>query len=291
MRIMNYSKYNGETKEIGKWCEDNNCYLHITKNIFGCDEYRTVFGSHINSSRVKILRLPEGIHEISEGSFIGANWDDLETIMVPTSIMKIEQGSMRNSVRLIIPICTNKEVINSLIENHTNFFIEFDSSIDIDENIVKIEAIMSDIIKKIHITHKLSPKYRMSKKDMIVSIMSRCYQIQDMYDDNVISSIDVSNLTNRMIGYLTTAITLSNQYKEIERRMRKRHNTMMIRSYEIDIYRDIYRKYTAGIIKRNNMYYDEELIMTFGKGYDQMDKKIKELERIMMSIKYFDFNI
>jgi len=139
MNNMNYERFNNETQELGRWCEEHSCFLSVHKDKFGV-EYCSVFGDHECNAHERNLVLPNGIDEVSDGAFIGGSWDYLESITLPVSIKCVEKGAFRYKTIIKCPFNMDQKVIRSLIN--------YGYTVDI-INPKNIIANINDIIKAI----------------------------------------------------------------------------------------------------------------------------------------------
>lgn len=279
------------TDIIINWCEDNNCCLHTTKG-YTTNEYRSVSGSHARISHITALKIPEGIHEIPEGAFIGSTWDNLKTITVPTSIVKIEKGSIRKSVKLVIPMKSFNNVINDIISNSFNFSVEFESTEKIENEMDELIHLVVEVIGKININifDKSKSLTRKELRHLIEELLSKAL----VYYSNITTiqhNSELATIVNTILKYIVSLITLSEQYQKLKYSVDKKRSTMLLRMYEIKAYRDTYRKYTCGMMKRDNMSCDEDIVLFFGKTYDEIEKIIREFNNVLSSIKELELNL
>lgn len=176
--------------EIKNWCEKYNCYITITKEYKGEPIFRSIFGCHENVSHFTSLAIPEGIHELPDGAFIGNNWENLNTIDIPSTMKIIEDYSFhKNRVMLLVdPNTIDKKLFNKIINN--NYIIKYKGSgLKESNNIIHKE--ISLLLDTLYNKKILKMNFKINDK-----IYSEIYSItQKINEDSRLISI-LTSLTN-----------------------------------------------------------------------------------------------
>ena len=285
MEIMSYNRFNERIKEIGSWCENNNCFLSIMKGINGVPEYLSLFGSHGTVSHIKELKVPEGVHEIPEGAFIGGNWDDLCSITLPKSIILIEKMSMRKSVTLTVPIdIENKDVIYNLIDNGFKFHVSFPASVEIMDGISISDEICHHIIRNI-----VFSKFKLSKKEMLKLSKDTHREIKRRVCERRMKNEQARNNCMLLIKICSNLLQIFNEWTKDTKKLEKlRRSTDMI-WLDID---PVVRAYKELKEHKNprRLSYDVSIVNAYGQLYDRIGECEKEINTYIKRLMNFDLN-